>query len=98
MISSSFDNVDRLSSTDDFDSKLFRNNLNGHDTDIETSDYVSLKIYLITYYFKIYFFKLKFFNLRFYLRIVLICKSKILKTLCRKGYNIYIYIYLILNS
>lgn len=40
IISSSFDDVDRFSSIDSFDPKLFQNNLNGHDTDIETSDYV----------------------------------------------------------
>lgn len=43
-INSSFDDVDRLSSIDSFDPKSFRNNLNGHDADIETSDYVSLQI------------------------------------------------------
>lgn len=32
--------MDRLSSIDLFDPKLLQNNLNGHDTDIETSDYV----------------------------------------------------------
>lgn len=42
MMSSSFDDVDRLSLIDDFDPKLFKNNLNGQDTDVETSDYVSL--------------------------------------------------------
>jgi len=47
MISSSLDDVDRLSLIDDFDPKFFQNNISGHDTDIETSDYVSLKIYLI---------------------------------------------------
>ncbi|KAL5235793.1 hypothetical protein ACI65C_003203 [Semiaphis heraclei] len=40
IISSSFDDVDRFSSIDSFDPKLFQNNLNGHDADIETSDYV----------------------------------------------------------
>ncbi|XP_025420467.1 COP1-interactive protein 1-like [Sipha flava] len=39
IISSSFDD-DRLSSIDSCDPKLIRNNLNGPDTDIETSDYV----------------------------------------------------------
>jgi len=47
IISSSFDDADRFSSIDSFDPKLFQNNLNGHDADIETSDYVSLKIYII---------------------------------------------------
>ncbi|XP_015379167.1 PREDICTED: putative leucine-rich repeat-containing protein DDB_G0290503 isoform X2 [Diuraphis noxia] len=40
IINSSFDDVDRFSSIDSFDPKLFQNNLNGHDADIETSDYV----------------------------------------------------------
>ncbi|XP_022168561.1 golgin subfamily A member 4-like [Myzus persicae] len=40
IISSSFEDVDRFSSIDSFDPKLFQNNLNGHDADIETSDYV----------------------------------------------------------
>lgn len=44
IISSSFDDIDRLSSLDSFDPKLFRNNLNGHDTDIETSDYVCFSV------------------------------------------------------
>lgn len=35
--------MDRLSSLDSFDPKLLRNNLNGHDTDIETSDYVFIQ-------------------------------------------------------
>lgn len=40
LINSPSDEVDRLSSLESFDPKLFRNNSNDHDTDVETSDYV----------------------------------------------------------
>lgn len=40
LINSPSDEVDRLSSLESFDPKLFRSNSNDHDTDVETSDYV----------------------------------------------------------
>lgn len=43
------DDADRLSSIESFDAKLFRQNTNGHDTDIETSDYVCSRISLLYY-------------------------------------------------
>lgn len=49
MINSSFDDVDRLSSIESFDPKLFRQNTNGHDPEIETSDYVCLRNYLLIF-------------------------------------------------
>lgn len=48
MINSSFDDADRLSSIESLDAKLLRQNTNGHDADIETSDYVYSRIYLLS--------------------------------------------------